>query len=99
MKTIAKANKSVKVMPWQTTPLAGGCVGSWAEDPGSGRWLWSVRWPAHRCLGDKCEIPPRPQLFRHGTAASERAARDAIAMAHSEGPPPRFSDRPQYVKA
>jgi len=87
----------------------GGAVGDYAEDPGEpGRFLWAVRWPAHRCPGkvlDKktgklvpCPTPDRPQLFRHGTARGANGTRAAMAAAHDLGPPQRGAEGPQYVK-
>jgi len=58
-----------------------------AEDPGSGRWHWSVRWPAHECHNASCIVKPGPRTFRSGVAPTRREAIEAAGAAHALGRP------------
>lgn len=74
--------------PERSERYSDGAIGFVAEDPGGGRWHWSVRWPGHDCKGPGCPIPPRPQRFRSGVESTEGLAGMAADDAHRLGPPP-----------
>lgn len=66
-----------------------GALGFLDRDPGSDRWLWSVRWPAHTEPG-RCRYPdevPHPQWYRTGIAPSRAEAMAAADASHALGEP------------
>lgn len=64
------------MIEWQ---IRGRIMGFVAQDIDRSRWLWSVRYPAHRATNreDRCADSPHPQRFRYGHAASLAAAKQA----------------------
>lgn len=73
--------------------LGDGVVGYMAEDPGEkGRFLWSVRWPAHACYmvrpkGKDADVTPDKWHCAIGEEFGQHAPqafRSGVAMGHAK---------------
>lgn len=96
--------------------LPQGAVGFYVPDPGQAqRWLWSVRWPGHRChrLEDEDEDEGKrwhcrrgeeyggtvPQTYRHGSCSGSENVARHAIADAHASGPPPRYIGMQYVKA
>jgi hypothetical protein len=72
----------------ETHRLGAGAVGHIAQDPGDGRWLWSVTWAGvpDSWSGDGLVLG-RARVERRGKANTRDAALDCMSLAIVEGRP------------